>query len=205
MTPDQGHVVADFRFAMVPEWVLYADVSAQAVRLYAVLLRYANGSTSGEAYPGRRRLAEHLRVADVKTVDRALDQLTGIGALTIAKRPSSTGFPQNLYTVRSIPVPPSGISAPSGMSAPSPSGISATRVIATSERDQVGEVPHQAEPASRGSSPRDVMCPVCSSWHVPGQVCRGAVPAPSSLRDAVAGRRPRGRRQSAWERRGPQA
>ena len=40
------------RFAIVPEWLLDADVSDCAVRLYAVLLRY--GQTSGSRMPAER-------------------------------------------------------------------------------------------------------------------------------------------------------
>ncbi len=46
------------RFAIVPEWLLDADVSDTAIRLYAVLLRY--GQSSGARMPGRATLARRL-------------------------------------------------------------------------------------------------------------------------------------------------
>ncbi len=56
------------RFAIVPEWLLDADVSDCAVRLYAVLLRY--GQTSGSRMPSRALLARRLKKASVDTVDQ---------------------------------------------------------------------------------------------------------------------------------------
>ena len=38
----QDKIIADNFFAIIPEWVLYADISPQAVRLYGVLRRYAD-------------------------------------------------------------------------------------------------------------------------------------------------------------------
>jgi DNA-binding transcriptional MocR family regulator len=84
-------------FAIVPEWVLLADVSANAVRLYALLNRYAN--SSGRAWPSRRTLAEALRISP-STVDRAKDELVGIKALTVDTRTTPAGdFTSNLYTL----------------------------------------------------------------------------------------------------------
>ena len=51
--PDQrdtgGALDVEDRFAIVPEWLLDAEVSDAAVRLYAVLLRY--GQSSGARMP----------------------------------------------------------------------------------------------------------------------------------------------------------
>jgi len=82
-------------FAIVPEWVLMADVSANAVRLYAVLNRYAN--SQGRAWPSRRTLAEALRIS-ASTIDRAKDELVDIGALTVESRTTPAGdYTSNLY------------------------------------------------------------------------------------------------------------
>lgn len=84
-------------FAIVPEWVLTADISSNAVRLYAVLNRFAN--SSGRAWPSRRTLAEIMRLS-VATVDRAKDELITIGALTVEHRTGPAGDPSsNLYTL----------------------------------------------------------------------------------------------------------
>ena len=82
-------------FAIIPEWVLHADVSANAVRLYGVLNRFAN--SNGHAWPSRKTIAELMRVS-VATIDRAKDELVAIGALTVEARTTPSGDPSsNLY------------------------------------------------------------------------------------------------------------
>ena len=82
-------------FAIVPEWVVHADISANAVRLYAILNRFAN--SRGHAWPSRKTIAELMRVS-VATIDRAKDELVEIGALTIEPRTTPSGDPSsNLY------------------------------------------------------------------------------------------------------------
>lgn len=73
------------KFALIPEWVLFADISDRAVRLYGVLLRFADHQTR-EAWPTRRRLAERVRVKDRRSVDKALGELMRIGALKMYPR-----------------------------------------------------------------------------------------------------------------------
>jgi hypothetical protein len=80
----------DGYYAVIPEWVLDADISAQAVRLYAVLRRYAD-HRSREAHPSRRTLATRMHLADVKAVDRALADLRRIGAVETFERFSDDG------------------------------------------------------------------------------------------------------------------
>ncbi len=78
-----GLVVED-RFAIVPEWLLDADVSDTAIRLYAVLLRY--GQTSGARMPGRATLARRLHKKSTDSVDRAMRELVEIGAVHVQHR-----------------------------------------------------------------------------------------------------------------------
>lgn len=75
----------DGYYAVIPEWVLDANISAQAVRLYAVLRRYADQRTLF-AHPSRKTLAGRLHVKDEKVVDRALEDLQRISAVTIVPR-----------------------------------------------------------------------------------------------------------------------
>lgn len=72
------------KFSQIPEWVIDADISDTAFRLYAVLLRYADYSTL-EAYPARSTLAKRLKRGD-RAVDRALKDLTRIGAVKVINR-----------------------------------------------------------------------------------------------------------------------
>ncbi len=86
------------RFAIVPEWVLDADISDAAVGLYAVLLRY--GQSSGRRMPSRRTLADRLRKKSVDSVDRALRELVGIGAVEVTRRCRDGVNLTNSYLVR---------------------------------------------------------------------------------------------------------
>jgi len=76
-------VRADAYWAMIPEWVLYADISAQAVRVYATLQRHAN--EAGTCFPGRKGLAEKMKCS-VATLDRAIGELELIGAVSVQPR-----------------------------------------------------------------------------------------------------------------------
>ena len=89
------------RFAMVPEWVLDAEVSDRAVRLYAVLARFADGA--GRAWPGRALLAKRMRCSK-DSIDRAMAELVTVGAITKRGRVDAAGDQtSNLYVVRHTP------------------------------------------------------------------------------------------------------
>src|ERR671939_1828938 len=81
---DDGTLVLQQRFAIVPEWILDADISDAALRLYAVLLRY--GQTSGQRMPSRATLATRLRKRSKESVDRALKELVRVGAVVVQPR-----------------------------------------------------------------------------------------------------------------------
>jgi len=98
---DEGVLVLEQHFAIVPEWVLDADISDAALRLYAVLLRY--GQTSGHRMPGRRLLASRLHKRSRDSVDRALKELVGIGAVVVQHRRQRTLNLTNRYVVRNTP------------------------------------------------------------------------------------------------------
>ena len=102
-----SHVTSDLYFAIIPEWVLFSDISPMAVRLYAVLARRAN-STDRTCYPSRKTLANDLKVRSPRTVDGAVDELVEIGALSVTGRATDRGDQtSNLY--RLVVVPPSKI------------------------------------------------------------------------------------------------
>jgi len=104
MSEEQIGVEAECRFAVVPEWVLFSEVSAQAVRLYAVLARKADND-SGESYYSRRKLAGFLLSKDPRVVDKAVTELEMLGAVTVVRgRFSRDGDPtSNLYKVHVVP------------------------------------------------------------------------------------------------------
>lgn len=91
----------DQYFCIIPEWVLYAEVSATAVRVYGVLNRYANDKTN-KCHPARSTIAEKCRISE-KSVDRAIKELKKIKALKVKSRKSSQGdYTSNEYTLFSI-------------------------------------------------------------------------------------------------------
>ena len=92
------------RFAMVPEWLIYADVSHGAVRLYAVLDRHANRENI--AWPSRATLGR-LMGCSTDTVDRYITELRAVKALTVRRRSqhSKDGkkiYRTNLYELKQI-------------------------------------------------------------------------------------------------------
>jgi hypothetical protein len=76
------------RFAIIDEWLLDLDISDRAVRLYAVLGRYADSETH-KAYPSRGTLAERLKCSKA-SVDRASQELVEAGAMTKKQRHNSS-------------------------------------------------------------------------------------------------------------------
>lgn len=97
-------------FAIIPEWVLNADISSNAVRLYGVLNRFAN--SRGHAWPSRKTIAELMRVS-VATVDRAKEELVAAGALTVEARTTPSGDPSsNLYILHTSNVDKLGTLSP---------------------------------------------------------------------------------------------
>jgi len=113
------------RFAMVPEWVLDADIGDCALRLYAVLLRY--GNTTGARMPARATLATRLHKKSVDTVDRALAELVGLGAVQVEHRWDGRQRLTNRYRIRTTrPQPNPPAPAAASASACDPSRTDAT-------------------------------------------------------------------------------
>lgn len=90
-------LTTDIRFSIVPEWVLDAKISDRALRVYAVLARYADNDTL-QAFPGRATIAERVRCS-VKSVDRALEELISVGAIEKEHRVKDGVYQSSLFTV----------------------------------------------------------------------------------------------------------
>lgn len=95
------HIDSDIRFSIVPEWVLDAGLTDRAIRIYALIARYADNDTL-QAFPSRETLAERA-LCSVKSVDRAIRDLIAAGALRKTHRRNGDAYQSNLYTVRRIP------------------------------------------------------------------------------------------------------
>lgn len=115
-------VTADVKFAQVPHWVLELPLSDKAVRLYAILSKYADNA-DGTSYPGRGTLAKLMRCHRT-SVDRAVQELIDAGCITKQVRFKEGKFTSSLYTVKRIP--PSSTSECSRTHATTPSRTSAT-------------------------------------------------------------------------------
>ena len=118
---DSPDLVVEDRFAIVPEWLLDADIGDAAVRLYAVLLRY--GQSSGSRMPSRATLARRLRKKSTDSVDRAMKELVGIGAVRIEHRYDGAQRLTNAYHLRT--------SRPGRSEPPSPTDTGSRKSAAT--------------------------------------------------------------------------
>lgn len=106
------------RFAIIDEWLLDLDISDRAVRLYAVLARYADSETH-KAYPSRGTLAERLHCSKA-SVDRAAQELVDAGAMTKKQRHNSS----IVYTLQvSSPTIRGVVTGDEGGSAPVMTGV----------------------------------------------------------------------------------
>ena len=100
---NDGHELnQDAVFAIVPDWVIrHPELSAGAVRIYAVLARYTGPDLT--AFPSRGTIAKDAGVS-VKTVDRYLNELRAAGAVLSTKRMKEDGdYSSNLYTLFRLP------------------------------------------------------------------------------------------------------
>lgn len=95
----EPHIQIDRRFAIIDEWVLDLPVSDRAIRLYAVLVRYADKDTH-KAFPSRKTLAKRLRCS-TKSVDRAIQELIDSGLLSKEQRFNSS----LVFTVHTLATP----------------------------------------------------------------------------------------------------
>lgn len=90
-------------FSLIPEWVLDAEISHAAVRLYCLLGRYAD--KDGQCWPSRRTLADRMRCS-VDTLDRAVHELEAVKALSkTAQRSENGDQTSNLWVVARMRLP----------------------------------------------------------------------------------------------------
>lgn len=84
-------------FAILPESVLFAAVSSNAVRLYCILRRRADEKTNA-CYPSQKYLADSM-YCSTRTVQRALEELIKIGAVTVEHRmlEGTDAYTSNMY------------------------------------------------------------------------------------------------------------
>jgi len=93
-------ITTDLRFSMIPHWILDSGLSHAAIRLYAILAKFADSQT-GQAFPGRTRLSKELGCG-LKTVDRCVAELVEFGAVRKTQRVSDGHYQSSLYTVMRV-------------------------------------------------------------------------------------------------------
>lgn len=120
MSDSTAELTSDVKWAQVPEWVIRADISDRAVRVYALLSRRANGDQ--QAFPSRRYLAQGIRCS-TKSVDRALEELVGIGALTKQTQFRDNRQTVNLYTLRAMAGTPVTMGGDTGVAGGRDTGV----------------------------------------------------------------------------------
>lgn len=88
-------------FALVPVWVLDSEISALAIRVYAIHSDFAD--RQGAHYHSRKSIAARANCS-VDALDRAHGELVKLGALKIERRRDDTSPRQtsNRYTVRRV-------------------------------------------------------------------------------------------------------
>jgi len=95
------YVDTDLKFSIIPEWILISSLSHKAVRVYAVLARYADSKTL-QAWPSRATIATQSGCS-IRTVDAAIDELVGFGAVDKNLRVENNQYTSSMYVIRRAP------------------------------------------------------------------------------------------------------
>lgn len=106
----------DRRFAIIDEWLLDLPISDRAIRLYAILARYADNETH-KAFPSRATLADRLHCS-LASVDRASTELVKNGAMSKTFRANSS----IIYTLHTV-APEGVVTHDDGGSSPVTMGV----------------------------------------------------------------------------------
>lgn len=176
-------IAAAVTFSVVPTWLVLSDVSDRALRLYAVLAHYAGAK--GAAWPARSTLARDLRCS-VSSIERALRELTALGAVSITQRRDAAGdLTSSLYTVHVTPhggavrmAVDNSVGVASRVTLPSVTG-EPTVASRVTHRTRTNELDTPLPPLTRGS---------CAAHESPQPNCRGCGTNPRALRAAREGR-----------------
>jgi DNA-binding transcriptional regulator YhcF (GntR family) len=94
-------VATDLKFSIVPEWLIDSGCTDKALRLYVVLARYADNENL-TAFPSRATLARRMGCHRA-SVDRAIEELIRLGAVSKQHRVEDGKYQSSLYTVRRLP------------------------------------------------------------------------------------------------------
>lgn len=131
-------------FAQIPEWVLDAEISDRAVRLYCALWRHAD-KADRTCFPTRAKLADRIRCSE-SSLDRAMKELAAIGAVIITRRRTPEGDPtSNLYTLQVVPT---GEGTPTAAAAPGVTDDEEVASPVTNKPESVNQSQKEPEPVA---------------------------------------------------------
>jgi hypothetical protein len=133
----------DLRFSIIPEWVLDADISDRAIRIYSILARYADNETL-QAFPSRDTLGKRA-FCNVKAVTKAIEELVTIGAVIKQHRKQGDSYQSNLYTLRRVgpSLTPPRVSPDSGVGSDlTPPRVSDDPLTRTTELEPLNDIQH---------------------------------------------------------------
>jgi hypothetical protein len=102
-------VIVDRKFAIIDEWVLNLPISDRALRLYVLLVRYADNHTH-RAFPSRETLATRMDCSKA-SVDRATQELIDHGAISKSQRMNSS-LVYTVHVTKGVVTPDEGGSSP---------------------------------------------------------------------------------------------
>ena len=108
--------VVGYRYAVVPEWILDAEISERAIRLFAVLSRYVGANEA--AWPSRKHLANRMNCS-ARSVTRAIAELEEIGAVKSVDRHREDGSQASSFYYL-WPHPLTNSVTPPGQDSPAP-------------------------------------------------------------------------------------
>lgn len=144
---------SDSFFAIVPDWVIFSEISARAKLLYSILSLHCNYSTR-ETTLGRKALARMMGDCSLDTIDRLKGELVGIRALEIRKQKTRAGaHAHNVYIVRRYH-PDATLAAPSAATLAAPDAATLAAPSAALYETQENETLQlQVEPPPENNFP----------------------------------------------------
>lgn len=85
-------------FTMVPDPVIDAGLTPQALALFVIIAKYADNTTR-EAYPSRNLLAEKMGMSKASSVDRYIRELVDSGFIEKTTKTQPNGALRNTYRI----------------------------------------------------------------------------------------------------------
>jgi len=143
--------------AIVPDWLITAPVGDRAVRLYAQLAVYAQGSWEA-AMPARATLAKDLSCS-VDTIDRAVKELEAAGAVTVKPRSKGKLNLANEYVLHVARGGRRGAATPGGNGAATRRGAARSKDLELERSSSSSEVLKSEEHAADAAPSEDLIGP----------------------------------------------